>query len=208
MQKTLIVMILSEFLCLTVSAERTDFLTLVSPTLRNFLVAHPSALEALTHNETFTKRTLQLYYFYTDDESKPKASHDFISQSEAVFYIRENQKPPDEFLCLIYEFVNSENDEHFQELVHMARSGGITREAFVKEILEAEFKATKKIRDMLANFRFTKREISESDYYKKFKNSPDDYDEFIAYSQRLVSPHRDIVKEYEMKYDVLRTSKH
>ena len=78
-------MILSAFLCLTGRAEGTDFLTIVSPTLRNFLVAHPSALEAITHTETFTKRTLQLYYFYTDDESKPKASHDFKGLSDAVF---------------------------------------------------------------------------------------------------------------------------
>ena len=207
MNKSVLIVLMVFHLCLSAKAQRNDFLTVVSPALSKFLVEHPAAFKILAKTDAFTNRTIEVYYFYTEDEARAKASHSFPSASEVVFHIRENQEPADEFLCLIYEFINSENDEHFGELIKMAKSGSIARDVFAKKVVEAEFKAAKTLRDMLPAFKFTDKETAQSAYYKKFKNTPDNYDAFIAYGQRLNSPHRDVVKEYEATYDRLRKSK-
>jgi len=83
----------------------------------------------------------------------------------------------------------------------------LAREQFATEISRFEFEATKDTRSILLTLKFRKKEINESYYYRKFIECPTNFDGFLSYSRR-VSPHRDAITEYELKYDSLRKMYH
>jgi len=179
---------------------------MASPKLREFLSAHPAALQSLTNilSRAFAERTIQLYYFYSDDESAARASHYYQSDSVVGIVIRENQQPADEFICLVFEVLNSESQKLFQELMRKAESGAISRMDFAEEMLRVEFKAVQAIRDLLGTFRLSKREMSKSYHYKLFNETPKRFEDFLAYTKKISVPERDVLEEYKVKYDALR----
>ncbi len=59
---------------------------------------------------------------------------------------------------------------------------------------------------MLARIKFTNEETSNSYYYGRIAGCPSKFEDFVAYTKR--SQQRDVIKEYESRYDGLRkTSK-
>ena len=66
-------------------------------------------------------------------------------ESVVLITIRENQQPADEFICLIFEALNSEGEKHFQEIIKRAEPGILSRTNFASEILKVEFEAVKKL---------------------------------------------------------------
>jgi hypothetical protein len=175
----------------------------VSPKLWEFLTEHPAASQVLSNviSQVFTNRTFQLYYFYSDDESVPRASHDYISKSEVAIYIRENQQPFDEFIGLLFEALNSTSENKFLELFAQAKSATIPKSEFASAGCKLEFDAVRRARDLLINIKLRKSERNKSHFYKLFMGAPNN---FLVYSKNVSSRHQDIVKEWGMKYDSLQ----
>jgi hypothetical protein len=206
MHKQLVMVLLSTLLGVSSWARGLEVLNMASPKLREFLIAHPAALQSLTNilSRAFSERTAVLYYFYSENESTPRAAHYYPSDSEVGITIRENQQPADEFICLVFEVLNSESQKLFQELMRKAESGAISRSDFAQETLRVEFKAAQATRDLLGTFRLSKREISKSHNYKLVNGTPKTFEDFLAYTKKICAPERDPFAEYERKYDSLR----
>jgi hypothetical protein len=210
MQKKLLLVFLY-LLCLSSWAQETNFLNYnyfvysASPKLRQFIADHTAASKLLTNafSEAFSNRTVQLFYFYSDDESIPRAFHYYPDESVVGISIRENQKSSDEFICLLFEVLNSESEKHFQEIYQKAKDGILSKADFVNALFKTEFEAVKKTRDLIRDLNLNKREISESYYYNRLIECPNKFEDFLTYKKK-VSPHRDQIKEYEMQYDALR----
>jgi hypothetical protein len=196
------------FLCLFLVdaslAQETDLLSSVSPKLQKFLSKSTPALQILTNafREAFATKAVRLYYFYSNDESLAKAIHYYPGESKVVIAIRENQEPLDEFVCLLFETLNSEGEERFDDLCNKARTGNLSKPHFAEEILSTEFAAFTRTRDLLRKLRYTRREIAKSPNYRLLVGSPSRFEEFLPYLKRL-APKRDPLTEYELQYDTL-----
>jgi hypothetical protein len=177
---------------------------MLSPKLREFLDHNASAAQLLDNvlSEAFTNRSLQLYYVYSP--SQPLACHYYTETNGVVIAIREDQQILDEFLCLVYESLNSENEADFQELFHRAELGTISKEDFAHEILRVEFKSAKQAKTLISKLKLPKKETSKSYYYKRFIGCPDSFEEFLASIKKDSTNGQDAIKDYEMKYDLLR----
>jgi len=206
MRNALAVALMPMLLCLTGWAQGNRVLGMCSPKLRQFLNKHAEALQVFTNtfNAAFAHRSVEIYYFYSEDKSVPAASHDYLEEGGVRIRIRENQTPPDEFISLLFEVINSESQGHFEELIAKARAGTVSRRDFAEEMLRTEFKAVEKTRALLPNLKFTKREKFDSYGYRQFSNCPEGFKEFLAYTKNVDAPHRDAVEVYESAYDVLR----
>jgi hypothetical protein len=189
-------------------AQQNNIISEASPKLKKFLLDNPEAAKIFTNaiSNTFANRTVRLYYFYSDDESEARAFHFYPNMAgspDVMLCIRENQTSLDEFITTFFETLNSKNESGFTALSQNAYSGTITREQFAKGILQYEFEATKNTRSILLTLKFGTKEINDSHYYGRFIECPTNFDDFLAYSKK-VSQDRDVMKEYELKYDSLR----
>jgi hypothetical protein len=203
--KTLLVG-LSLSLALSIAAQTNHALDIVSPKLRDFLVHNGKAYEVFTNclNQAFSNRRLELYYFYSNNESKPRASHYYKDETTVCVVIRENQLPLDEYICLVFELINSMSESQFSELISRARTGDISKDDFAREMSRTEFLAIKRTRDVLKDIVIAKGKIRESYYYKRFIECPDSFADFMVYRRSIASPHRDAMNEWREKYEFLR----
>jgi hypothetical protein len=176
----------------------------VSPQLQQFLSDHPQASQILSKGlaEAFSNRKLLIYYFYTKNESVPRASHIYPDKSSVSIFLRENQLPCDEYICLFFEILNSEGESNFQQLALKARAGQISKKDFATCIMRQEFQAVKRTRDSIGSLGLNQKEIGDSYYFNRFVNTPNDFDKFLVYIKQ-VSPQRDQFAEYERYYDNL-----
>lgn len=196
----------SAFFCVSSFAEESKILGTFSPKLRQFVIGHPGALQILTNtlSEAFSNRTVQLYYFYSNDKSLPVSYHYYPSESAVGICILENQTPLDEFSTFVFEAVNSEGEKHFQELSHRAEVGDISRTDYATEIMRVEFTAVKRTGDLLCNLKPNDKEIFDSHTYKHFFECPKKFEDFLIYTKNISLPERDPFEEYEAQYDLLR----
>jgi hypothetical protein len=156
-------------------------------------------------SEAFAKRRVQISYFYTDDDSIPKAGHYYPNESAVGITVRENQEPLDEFVCIVFEAINSENEKPFQEIVQQAQQGLISRERFARDILRLEFNAVLKTRDLLKRLKLNVGDMSTLYLYKHMMECPDTFDEFLTYTKAISPNHqRDPLEEYEKQYDLMQ----
>ncbi|MDB6110730.1 MAG: hypothetical protein JWR69_2480 [Pedosphaera sp.] len=201
-------LVLLAFFCARSLAHGGDVLSKTSPKLRQFLADHPRAATLLTNAlaEAFTNRTVQIYYFYSDDEFVPSAFHYYPSENQVVVALRENEMPLDEFILLTFEIYNSQSEKSFAELSRRAKAGAITRADYAREVLRVEFKAVTRIRESLQDLKFTRRETGKSRKYKRFADCPSTFDDFLAYTQAVNSTNRNVLNEYQHQYDLLRGS--
>jgi hypothetical protein len=186
-------------------------MTTFSPKLRKLLASHLDAFTVMSNSTSlaFHTNTVSLTYFYCQDDSVPRASHYYpqtAGMADAVLLIRENQEPWDEFTSIIYELLNSKNQPRFQKVFEKAKAGSISKKEFAIEICRIEFDADLAMREILRGMKLTKKEKSQSYFYKRITDCPTDFEEHFAY-QRKVSPKRDPIKEYESSYDELQGSK-
>jgi hypothetical protein len=195
-------------------AEELHISTLMtgfSPKLRKLLDANPKALTLISNSCSliFRTNTVALHYFYTEDESVPRAQHYYPSisgEADVVICVRENQQPWDEFTCITYEMLNSKNESRLEAVMEKAKAGSISKKDFARDILRIEFETDLAVRDILKGMKLTEKEKAESYFYKRLTECPTDFEESLAYA-RKVSPKRDAVKEYELKYDEIRANK-
>lgn len=190
-------------------AENVPLADMMSPKLRQFLADYPSALEALSNavSESTSCQNLRLYYFYSSDESVPRAYHHYTGESGVTIVIRENQQPCDEWIWFLFEVLNSRGEKRFMQLGDMARAGTISKTDFPREVLRQEFQAVKMTKALIRTVHLSRQEEEESYCFNRFVECPDDFEEFLSYKKR-VSPGRDQINEYEREYEVLRQSGH
>jgi hypothetical protein len=196
------------FSCFSLAAQQENIQSMFSPKLKQFLIIHPGALQLLTNtiSEAFNNRSASLYYFYSNDKSVANASHYYPDDSSVCIIIRENQQPIDEFVCFLYESINSEGEKIFQHIYLQAEVGDISRDDFVNDILKQEFKAAKRLHDLIVNIKVNSDEISSSDEYKHFLGCPDKFGDFVAYTKRLAPEGHDVMQDYYRQYDSLKDS--
>ena len=202
------IFLLSVLLCASSWAQESNIVSTASPKLKKFMSDNPEAKKTLNDaiSNAFSNRTVQLYYFYSEDESQARAFHYYpntVGLPEVILSVREDQTPLDEFSCILFETLNSKNESGFAKLTADACSGVVPREEFARKILQYEFEAIKYTRAALLKLKLSKKEIKESYYYRKFAGCPGNFDDFLSYSKKI-SPDRDAFKEYELKYDSLR----
>jgi hypothetical protein len=200
------IFLLAMSLCASSWGQITNIM--VSPKLSKFLSDYPQAQRILTNafSNAFSNKSFALFYFYSNVESHPRAFHyypDTAGWPRVVLCIRENQSPVDEFITLLFETLNSKGESVFTNLEQKAYLGTISKEQFAKEILKCEFDVTKSTRHTLLGLKLKNREKNGSYYYHRFVECPTNFDDFLSYSKK-VSPDRDAMKEYELKYDWLR----
>jgi hypothetical protein len=206
--KRTIIFFFSMLLCASSWAQDNNILSTVSPKLKKLISDYPEASKVFTNiiSNTFSNKTVRLYYFYSDDESEERAFHYYpntVGLPEIVLCARENQTPLDEFICILFETMNTKNESGFAKLFEAAHSGSVSREQFARDILQYEFEATKNIRTLLLTLKFGNKETIDSYYYSRLINCPNEFESFLEYSKK-VSPHRDAFKNYELYYDSLR----
>jgi hypothetical protein len=159
---------------------------LLSPKLNRFLISHPAVAITLSNvlAEASSNRTVEIYYYYTNDESTPRAHHHYIGDRSTLgIFVRENQQPYDECIGILFEALNSKGEKRFMELFKEAKSGWISRVEFVREIMLQEFQAVKTTKVLIRNLKLDPNESAGSESYQYFINSPDDPEEFLAYSK-------------------------
>jgi hypothetical protein len=89
------------------------------------------------------------------------------------------------------------------QLAQRTSAGTISSTEFATEVLRAEFEALKTTRDLLRDLKLSKKEKACSYFYPIIMPCPSDFQSFLSYTKRVSAP-RDVMKEYETKYDALR----
>jgi len=186
-------------------AEEDSLLDMTSTKLHDFIQAHPGTLELATNtfSSALQGKTVMLSYFYTKDDSKPRAYHYYPSDSAVGICVRENQPPLDEFISLVFEVLNSRGERQFKEIYLKAEKGEITRETFAQEILKVEFEAMKDMRVFLGKVNVDEKDKDGSYFYNLILKCPADFKDFPSYSVK-VSIHGNPVERLEAVYDSLQ----
>jgi hypothetical protein len=125
---------------------------------------------------------------------------------DVLICVRENQQPWDEFVCIVFELLNTRSRPQFEELLARAKTGTISRNEFPREIIRVEFERTVlPLRDLLVKMKLTRKEKAKSYFYPKSLGCPDDFEAFLSY-QKKTAPQRDLTRQYQEEYDQLRSS--
>ncbi len=207
-KKTTYIFSLLTLLCAPSWAQSSNATSEVSPKLKKFLSDNPQVANLFTNavSSASSNRTIQIFYFYSDNESEARSFHFYPNAAglpEVMLCVRENQTPLDEFITVFFEIQNSKRENYFQNLEQEAYYGTISREQFAKEVLQNEFQATTNVRSTLLSLKLQTNDIVNSDYYQSFKECPTNFEGFLKFSKEA-SPDRDVMKEYESKYDSFR----
>jgi hypothetical protein len=109
---------LSMLLCASSWAQQTNIVSAASPKLKKFISNHPEAAKIFTNaiSSAFSNKTVQLYYFYSDDESEARAYHYYpntVGMPEVIVCVRENQSSLDEFITILFETLNTKQEAGF-----------------------------------------------------------------------------------------------
>lgn len=207
MRKLFLIILAVTLFTLEGRSDVAEFLGMVSPKQRDFLREHPQAAAVLTNAVGEAARDggrrLQIYYFYSADRSLANAGHYYPSEGIVGVTIREDQSALDEYLCLLYEVLNSMGEPKFREIFDKAEKGDLGRRDFAVEILRVEFKAVLRMRQLLLELKFKNSLTKKSDFYKAFLNCPDDFDKFLEYKKKIANG-EDPTKSYEQQFDLLK----
>jgi hypothetical protein len=196
----------SAFLCAPCRAEDINLASTASPKLRQFVAAHSGAAELLTNalNESFGGKPVRIIYFYSDDESRPRAYPYYPEKSFVGICVRENQEPLDEFASLFYELLDYGGQQNNRECMEKAKYRKISKTDFAREMCRMAFKTAQRTRDLLKKLKLSKQEIAHADEYKRFLGCPDQFVDFLKYCDRINSPSGSLMEFYEALYDTLR----
>jgi hypothetical protein len=208
MGKRFLILVFLFVTCVLCPAEEMNFLAGISPKLRKLVTGNAAAMSVLTNacSSAFRTNSVQLVYFYSEDDSRPRAVHYYphtVGQADVMLCIRENQEPWDEFISIVFELLNSKNENRFEVLFERAKAGSIGKTEFAMGVIRIEFDADIVTRDLLKGMKLSRREKARSYFYNRFLGCPDGFEDFLGY-QRKVSPRRDLVKQYEAMYEGIR----
>lgn len=187
-----------------ISAQASSLEEQMSTALKALLATNAPSRKALDKviSELPTGTELRLTYFRSASESEPLSTHGYFP-SGIIVSLRADQQPWDEFICLYFEIANSLSRKRFEALVDEAKSGAIARDKFPIEGLRIEFAAVKRTRDVIKSLSISTDEQLASYSYTRLSGCPDNFDDFLAYRQR-VSPKRDPIGFYKELYDKLQ----
>lgn len=209
MKKSVLALLLLLPSLVSCPAQGTNLLLACSPKLRTLLAAHPEAFTPFTNACCLAthSNSVGLVYFYCENDSVARGRSLYphrADMADVMIYVRENQEPWDEFVCVIGELLNTMSRPRFEGLLARAKAGTISRDDFPREINRVEFEKTiLPLRDLLAKMKLTKKEKAQSYFYPKTLGCPDDFEAYLSY-QKKTSPHRDLTKQYQEEYDQLR----
>ena len=170
------------FVLLGFSITELNAQSCFSPKLAKFLVEHPAASVVFSNamSQASSNRIIQIFYYYTADKRDPGSCHRYVDNLSVVgIYVRENQPVIDECISILFEAVNSKGEQRFRELYESAKTGSISKNDYVREILRVEFQAVKATKGFLRALNLTSEEISQSEIYNHFVNSPTNFDVFL-----------------------------
>lgn len=109
---------------------------------------------------------------------------------------------PDQVACLVYEAINAQNERQFIEITEEAHKGEMTKTQFIHNILRLEHKSLKKTRAFLSNLvPYKDIDLSQTIFYSKMSGTPEEFDAFIEYLQRIKREDYDVFKHYSDFYD-------
>src|SRR5215831_10905831 len=190
MLKPIILALLCTLACPASKAERSWIEGRFSPKLTKLLNDYPAALKVLTNSfaETFTNRSVGVFYYYSHDDSEPRASHFYPATygcPDVCICVEENQHPLDEFITLLYETLNARGEPKFKKLAEDAGAGTVSKDEFVRGLLKIEFEATSRTRELLLSLSFKKKDIRGSYYHKLSMGCPQDFEGFLTYTKKL-----------------------
>ena len=114
--------------------------------------------------------------------------------------VRENQHPLDEYISILFEILNSANEESFSKLARDAERGKVARSEFPLKALAIEHRTVSQTRDLIRTVPLEEADIVDSQLYYSFLKSPDGFDEFVAYVQSNQG-RRNALQEYSNQYD-------
>jgi hypothetical protein len=203
MAAKLTLLTLSALLCASSYGQQA-----MSPSLSEFLTAHPEAQTALSNVlcEAQSIRPVHLYYFYASERCHLPTMHRYLDDGSVLgIFVRENEPACDQCIDIIFEALNSKGEKRFMELLDQAKSGGISRQDYVRDIQRQELEAVVAVKQLVSKFRLSTKEASESRSYKEFLESPTEFGKFVAYSRKTSQGQYE--KFYEQQYDSLRASR-
>ncbi|WOO39674.1 hypothetical protein [Rubellicoccus peritrichatus] len=174
---------------------------MLSPVLTEYLAENPkmNAVASKILREGIGDWPVEVFYFYSNDESRARAFHTVARERKIFIFIRENQSAYDQFLCLLYEALNATSQPKFQKVVAEASKGNISAEAFAESIMQIEHGTTMRVQDILRKLSPSESDKEDSYLHNRIINCPADYEASREYTKR-VSPNRDLKKEYIEKY--------
>jgi hypothetical protein len=103
----------------------------LSPKVREFISRHGEVNQILVDvfmDQPPPNHDMRLYYFYTEDVAAAPAYYYWMGSNHVVIAVSESQKPVDEFIEIIFEMINSERDQKWQQLSQEAAHGRIGRQ--------------------------------------------------------------------------------
>jgi hypothetical protein len=179
----------------------------LSPKVRELIERRAEADQLLRNilREATTKRLIVVYYFYTEDATAPSAYHVPMGTNLVIIAVRENQKPLDQLIQLVFETVNSERDDKMKAIGQLAALGRIGREDFAAAIAKEEFAAWPKTRAFVNQLRLSKQEMAESESYQGIARVPPDFETYLSQMKEasLKAPWN-YLGTYEAEYDAVR----
>jgi hypothetical protein len=181
-----------------------DIVDMLSPKLHAFLNDNVGAARVFNKalRKAFSDRKLKIYYAYSTNQTR--AYHYYVGDA-VVIVLRGDLVALDEYLGLVFEILNSENEDRFLALCHRAELGSISRLDFAHGMLRGEFEALKKEQSLVRTLKFSTKDTLESYFYKRTIDCPDKFEEFLGIIERqAATTGRDVIKDYERDYDSLR----
>ena len=206
--KTNLTFLLGAICLVVISCGRNPplFLDSGSSQIKNLLENNPSLMREYTSiaNKYFHNKAFQIQYVENKNQDQAPAYHyytTFQDKTVVVVVLRGRKIPIDEFICLLFEMINSNGEDVFKKITIEAQSGLISRDDFPVKVLEKEFAAVLELKKILLSLEIDKEMLKDSAFYYKFMNSPDDFAKFLDYIKDKNITHRDIVDSYLKQYD-------
>lgn len=128
------------------------------------------------------------------------------SEDGASILIRVSSRlsPVDQIAALVYECRNARNETQFARYIREAFLGALTRQDFIHGILRLEHGTMKETRAFLAPLHpFRDLDSAPTEFYRKMRDTPEGFAEFIDYLHQLKRPEYDVFAMYSKFYDYL-----
>jgi hypothetical protein len=187
---------------IAVSAGESKLTTQMSPKLKEFLSFHPKELSLLTNFVvgSFSNKTVRIMYYYSEDGADARAYHYYPDAKTVSIVLKENQEVCDEFICILFELINSQSQSLFVSLSREVAAGSIDKNEFAREVLKREHQAMLRAKNLLRQVNPSK-EIASCYSYQRLAECADKFEEFY---ENIRSKTPEIIKNYEEMYDVMR----
>ena len=100
--------------------------------------------------------------------------------------------------------MNAQNEKAFAQYIKDAYLGTLSKSEFIHRILRLEHVKLMQVRAFLSPQKpFSELDISQTEFYRKMINTPDDFDAFIAYLHRIKRKEYDVFDMYSKFYDFI-----